>query len=121
MPRVKTSQRTYARLWKRFDELAAMNDAERRDVYGADGMRFLGQLMVKTLRNHVDPGIESAEEFSAFIVTLRGNYRQWNQHLMGLTIKCDSLKDAQSRDQLVEFAATCHWKALAEAARNLQN
>lgn len=117
---MKSSERTFVRLWNRFDELAAMTDADRRSAYGAEGLRFLAQLMAKTLRHYDDPGIASAQAFSDFIVTLRADYREWNQYLMSLMIRHDSLKDADSRARLDEMAARCHWIALAEAARNFQ-
>lgn len=118
MSRVKTSQRTYARLWRRFDELAATTDAGRRALYHADGKQYLALLIAKTLRGYDDPCIASAEEFSNFIMTLRADFSAWNHRLMGLMTGCDEPRSAGNCAQLHDFALTCPWKILAEAARD---
>jgi len=103
-------------LWKRFNELAAMSDAERQEVYCAGGSSFLKSLIAVTMINCPAPEIGDAEEFSNFIVELRGNYRLWNQHLMGLMVALETTK--QGFESLEDFISTCPWKELSEAAQN---
>ncbi|MES2319170.1 MAG: hypothetical protein V4631_16965 [Pseudomonadota bacterium] len=115
---MKASARQQARLWTRFEKLAAMPEADRRRSYYYDGMAFLGELMAVTMSGYAIPTIASSEDFSAFIFNLRGNYRQWNQRLMGLMIAFDEDPAPARNEALHEYATTCPWKNLAVAARD---
>ena len=115
---MSASEPSFASLWDRFYELAAMSDAERQLAYHSDGMEFLSSLMAETLRDYGDPELDSAEKFSEFVVELRENYRQWNQALMTAMVRFDDSSDQSGREALAVFATSCHWKHLAEVAQH---
>lgn len=107
----------FRELWNRFDQLASASDEERHEFYRSDGIDFLYALLAKTVVSYGNPEIHSAEDFSEFIVTLRANYRDWNQHLMGLMARFDDTEMVQSRKSMCDFISSSPWIRLVDAAQ----
>jgi len=112
------SEEDHDTLWERFDQLAGLPEDQRQDVYLAEGRAFLDSL-VSRLTNYALPKIDSAADFSDAIVSLRGNYCQWNQRLCALITSVHSENPVSKQRDLVEFANTCPWIGLADVARNV--
>jgi hypothetical protein len=105
-------------LWQRFIELAAVAAIEREAAYSVDGVAFLSSLAASFMKTGAMPAIESPEDFSAFIVELRENYRLWNQRLMSLMIAYKGDAKVSNTQLLQDFIATCPWIELTESAQN---
>lgn len=118
MRNLKSNRPNAGALWARFNELSAMSDAERQKVYHLDGMAFLSSLMATAMTNYTIPEIDSAEEFSEFIVESRENYRHWNQRLMSIMLAFEADKNASNLELLQDFLLTSPWLVLVEAAKN---
>lgn len=105
-------------VWQRFNELAAMSDTDREEIYRLDGMSFVSSLITSFMKGSAIPEIDCAEEFSEFIIESRENYRLWNQRLMSLMIAFKADAPASDAKLLHDFAATCPWTELVEAAQD---
>lgn len=114
---MSSKETTFSVLWERFNHLAGASDEERYEAYRGDGMEFLDAFLIETIVSYGNPEIHSAEDFSEFIVTLRANYKDWNQHLMGLMARFDATDTVQSRQSLCDFIASSPWIHLIEAAQ----
>jgi hypothetical protein len=103
-------------MWDSFETLASMSETERRAAYECGGLESLNSFMGTALLTYGDPRIRDALGFSKFVLELRANYREWNQHLMTLMTVFDANRDS---GPLIEFARSCHWRVLAAAATDL--